>query len=58
MSLDPRTNAQAEALANSDANSQPALEPDFPYERIYFDPYFFNVTVVHIPQVDTGADGN
>lgn len=56
MGLDPLANRQAREIAQAQADAQPNLEPDFPYSRVSFDPFFFGV--VERPQVDNSAQGN
>jgi hypothetical protein len=43
MSLDPKTNADVRAAARKKTNKPKPLNPDFPFTRVPFDPFFFHV---------------
>lgn len=43
MSLDPKTNRLAREEKKAKAAEPPPLEPEFPYRRESFDPFFFEV---------------
>lgn len=53
MSLDPKENRQQREIEKA-SKPPPELEPPFPFPRVNFDPFFFNVTV--LTRREEGAD--
>jgi hypothetical protein len=51
--LDPQVTNALLAAKRAQANPVPALEPEFPYARITFDPFFFGADA----EVDTKEEG-
>lgn len=43
MSLDPRIDGQQDTRIPTTRPEPPALEPEFPWRRLSFDPFFFGV---------------
>lgn len=54
MSLDPKTNRDRREAQKTAEDVPPELEARFPYPRVKFDPFFFEVTV--LTPSEEGAD--